>query len=67
VINDLVLTGTIQGNLVALNRTTGKIVWTHDVGYPISGWPSVAGGLLVVPTGMVAGSGHLVAFRLPTP
>ena len=47
-------------------RTTGKIAWTHGVGYPISGWPSVAGDLLVVPTGMVASSGHLMAFRMPT-
>jgi outer membrane protein assembly factor BamB len=66
VVNDLVITGTIQGNLVAIDRKTGKIVWTLSVGYPISGWPSVAGDLLVVPTGMVASSGHLVAFRMPT-
>jgi len=51
---------------VAIDRKTGKIVWTLSVGYPISGWPSVAGDLLVVPTGMVASSGHLVAFRMPT-
>jgi len=66
VVNDLVITGTLQGNLVAIDRTTGKIAWTHGVGYPISGWPSVAGDLLVVPTGMVASSGHLMAFRMPT-
>ena len=66
VVNDLVITGTLQGNLVAIDRTTGKIVWTHSVGYPISGWPSVAGDLLVVPTGMVASSGHLMAFRMPS-
>ena len=65
VVNDLVVTGTIQGNLVALDRSSGKIVWTHRVGYPISGWLAVAGDLLVVPTGMVAGSGHLVGLRMP--
>jgi hypothetical protein len=35
-----------------------------DVGYGISGWLAIAGNELVVPTGTVGGSGHLVAFRL---
>jgi outer membrane protein assembly factor BamB len=66
VVNDLVITGTLQGDLVALDRQTGKIVWTYKVGFPISGWLAVSGDFLVVPTGMVTSSGHLVDLRLRT-
>jgi glucose dehydrogenase len=66
VVNDLVITATLQGKLVAVDRSDGKIARTIDVGYGISGWLAIAGDELVVPTGTVGGSGHLVAFRLPS-
>jgi outer membrane protein assembly factor BamB len=65
VVDDLVITGTLQGSLVALDRVTGKIVWTAPVGYGISGWLAVSGSTLIVPTGVVGGAGHVVAYRLP--
>lgn len=63
-VNNLVITGTLQGSLVAADRATGKIVWTKDVGYGISGWPAIVGNTLLVPTGTVGTSGHLLAYRL---
>ncbi|HLM18606.1 MAG TPA: PQQ-binding-like beta-propeller repeat protein [Acidimicrobiia bacterium] len=64
VVNDLVITGTYQGQVIALDRTTGKIVTTVDVGNGIAGWPAAVGDLLLVPTGVVARPGTLVAYRL---
>jgi glucose dehydrogenase len=63
-VNDLVLTGTYQGRLVALDRATGKVVTTIDVGNGIAGWPAAVGDLLLVPTGTVARPGTLLAYRV---
>jgi outer membrane protein assembly factor BamB len=65
IVGDLVITGTLQGSLIALDRATGRIVWTAPLGYGISGWLAVSGSTLIVPTGIVGGAGHLVAYRLP--
>ena len=65
VANDLVLTATYQGQLVALDRATGRIVTTIDVGSGIAGWPAAVGDLLLVPTGTVGRPGKLVAYRVP--
>ena len=64
VVNDLVLTGTYQGQVIALDRATGKIVTTIDVGTGIAGWPAVVGDLLLVPTGTVGRPGTLIAYRV---
>jgi outer membrane protein assembly factor BamB len=64
VVNDLVLTGTYQGHVVALERSTGKIIATIDVGNGIAGWPAAVGDLLLVPTGTVGRAGSLIAYRV---
>jgi outer membrane protein assembly factor BamB len=64
VVNDLVITGTYQGQVVVLDRATGKIVTTIDAGNGIAGWPAAVGDLLLVPTGTVARPGTLIAYRV---
>ena len=63
VVNDLVLTTVVQGQLVALDRASGKIVWTTDLGGGTNGWPAVAGDLLLVPVGN-GNPPQLVAYKL---
>ena len=43
VVNDLVFTATYQGKAYALDRATGKTVWTFDAGGGINGWMAAAG------------------------
>jgi outer membrane protein assembly factor BamB len=64
VVNDLVFTGTYQGKLVALDRDTGAIVSTIDVGKAIAGWPAAVGDRLLVPTGSVGAPGALIAYKV---
>jgi len=63
VVNDLVLTTVVQGQLVAIDRATGKIVTTIDLGGGTNGWPAVAGDLLLVPVGN-ANPPQLVAYKV---
>lgn len=63
VVNDLVLTATLQGTLVALDRSDGDIVWRTETGGGINGWMTVSGDLLVVPMG-VGAQPEVVAYRL---
>lgn len=63
VVNDLVLTTVVQGQLVAIDRTSGTIVATIDLGGGTNGWPAVAGDLLLVPVGN-GNPPQLVAYRL---
>ena len=64
VVNDLVLTATVQGTILGLDRSSGRIVWRESVAGGVNGWMSVAGDLLVVPIGN-ADPSQLVAYRLP--
>lgn len=64
VVNDLVLTATLQGQVIALARTDGRIVWTYDAGAGINGWMSAVGDSLYIPVGQ-AQAAKLVALRLP--
>ncbi len=49
------------GVIMALNKSTGHLIWQHNVGSPIGeGGPSIGQGMLLVPTT----SGKLVAFGL---
>ena len=64
VVNDLVITATLQGMIVALDRETGDIVWQETAPGGINGWMSVAGDMLVVPVGS-ASPAVVVAYRLP--
>jgi glucose dehydrogenase len=63
VVNDLVLTSTINGTLYALDRATGAVVWTYDADGQVNGWPAVAGDLVVWPIGF-ADAPHFLALRL---
>jgi alcohol dehydrogenase (cytochrome c) len=55
------------GIVMALDKDTGKILWTFNVGAAVGiGGPSVGNGMLFVPTGVSGGPiGSLFAFGLP--
>ena len=63
VVNDLLFTSTISGEILALDSATGEVVWDHQAEGGINGWPAVAGDLVVFPVGF-ANPPHLLAFRL---
>jgi hypothetical protein len=63
VINDLVLTATFQGDLIAYQRETGKEVWRWKAPGGINSWLSVSGDTLVVPIGS-SNPAVVVALRL---
>jgi len=46
-----VLTATLQGGLVAIDRTSGRIVWTHTLPGAVNGWMSISGDLVIIPIG----------------
>jgi outer membrane protein assembly factor BamB len=52
IVNNLVLTATLQGSIVALSRSSGKIVWQMQAPGGIDGWMSVAGRTIIVPVGL---------------
>jgi glucose dehydrogenase len=64
VVNDLVLTATVQGTIYALSRTTGHIVWQRTAPGGINGWMSVSGNTIVVPVGATL-KPIIWALRLP--
>ncbi len=49
VVNDLVLTSTYQGLLLAYDRATGAEVWRMDAGVAVNGWPAVVGDTILWP------------------
>ena len=51
VVNDLVLTTLLDGTLVALDRASGEIVHTLDLGGGTNGWMAVVDDMLIVPLG----------------
>ena len=61
VVNNLVLTATYQGEVLALNRATGAVVWSYRGSAVVNGWMSVAGGQIYLPVGSPA---QLLALRL---
>ena len=69
VVNDLLFTSTIFGRMLAIDRSTGKLVIDYQADNGINGWPAVAGNLLVVPVGFanpeLGQTPHLLALRLP--
>ena len=66
VVNDLLFTSAFFGELLALNRHTGKVVWRHQAQGATNGWPAVAGDMIIYPIGLVEKPGvpHLLALRL---
>ena len=69
VVNDLLLTSTIFGRLLVIDRSTGDLVLDYQADNGINGWPAVAGDLIVVPVGLadrdLDQTPHLLALRLP--
>ena len=65
VVNDLVFTSTLSGQILALDRATGNVVWRYQAEGGINGWPAVAGELIIFPVGF-SKPPHLLALRLPT-
>ena len=69
VVNDLLFTSTIFGRMLAIDRSTGKLVIDYQADNGINGWPAVAGNLIVVPVGFadqeLGQTPHLLALRLP--
>jgi hypothetical protein len=63
VINDLVITATFQGNVIAYQRETGKEVWRWKAPGGVNSWLSVSGDTLVIPVG-TANPAVVVALRL---
>lgn len=63
VLGDLVVTGTFQGNVVALDRGDGHIVRTFAAPGGINGWPAATRDTIVWPIGM-GKTPSLVAYRL---
>ncbi len=63
VMGDLVLTGTFQGNIVVLDRTTGRIVRTFAAPGGINGWPAATRDTIVWPIGN-GKNPSLVAYRV---
>jgi hypothetical protein len=63
-VNNLVLTATLQGTILALSRSTGKVVWTLRAPGGIDGWMSIAGKSIIVPVGL-SSSPTIWALRLP--
>jgi outer membrane protein assembly factor BamB len=63
VVNDLVITATFQGNVIAYQRETGKEVWRWRAPGGINSWMSVSGDTLVIPVGS-ASPAVVVALRL---
>jgi hypothetical protein len=64
VLNDLVLTATVQGNVYGFERNTGKPVWTWKAPGGINGWMTVSGDTLIIPVG-TSDPALVVAMRLP--
>jgi glucose dehydrogenase len=52
VVNDLVFTALLDGEVVALSRADGSIVWSWQAPGGIISWPSVAGDTMVYPVGI---------------
>jgi outer membrane protein assembly factor BamB len=65
VVNDLVFTALLGGELVALDRATGKIVRTVDLPGGVNGWMVAVGDELIVPVGN-SNPPRLVALRVPS-
>ena len=66
VVNDLLFTSAFFGELLALDRHSGKVVWRHQAAGATNGWPAVAGDMIIYPIGLVEEPGvpHLLALRL---
>ena len=63
-VNNVVLTATLQGAVLGLSMSTGRILWRLQAPGGIDGWMSVAGRTIIVPVGF-AKPPTIWALRLP--
>jgi hypothetical protein len=63
VLGDVVLTGTYQGSIYALDRTSGQVLasWTAPGG--VNGWPAATSNMIIWPIGL-GDNPQLVAYRI---
>jgi mono/diheme cytochrome c family protein len=70
VTNDLVFTTTFDGHLIAMNRTTGKIVWNQKLSAGTNSPMAIDGNTLVTAASYASGKGQvaeIVAYSLSAP
>ena len=63
-VNDVVLTATLQGSIIGLSMSSGRILWKLQAPGGIDGWMSVSGRTIIVPVGD-ATPPTIMALRLP--
>jgi hypothetical protein len=63
VLGDIVLTGTYQGSIYALDRTSGQVLATWKAPGGVNGWPAVTSNMIVWPVGL-GDNPQLVAYRV---
>lgn len=66
VVNDLLLTSTFSGLLLAYDRDTGEEVWRHQAPGTVNGSPAVVGNTILWPVSGTKPS-KVLAFRLDAP
>jgi glucose dehydrogenase len=54
VVNDMVITATYDGTIMAFKKQTGDLVWTYKAQGGINAWPAVAGDTIYYPIGLGA-------------
>jgi outer membrane protein assembly factor BamB len=69
--NNLVVTSLFEGKLLALNRTTGKVVFAYSLPATTNSTLAIAGDTIIVPMGgpkdgKINGGTKILAFRVPT-
>jgi outer membrane protein assembly factor BamB len=69
--NDLIVTSLFEGKLLALNRATGKVVFTHSLPATTNSTLAIAGDTIIVPMGgpkdgTIKGGTKILAFRVAT-
>ena len=66
IVNDLVFTSTFDGIIYALDRFTGREIWSFQAPAGINAWPAVARDTIIFPAGVQLGPEPpaLIAFKL---
>ncbi len=64
VVNDLVITGTLDGMIYAFDKKTGEEAWSYRAPAGINGWPAIAGDTIVWPIAGPGGVPSIIAFSL---
>jgi glucose dehydrogenase len=65
VVNDLVFTSVLSGEILAFDRATGREVWSYQAPGGINGWPAFVDDRMVIPVGF-SDPPVLLALALPS-